>query len=161
MLNTLPNNAKVFIFQADRKLTSSDVEVINMVMNSFIPKWATHGEELTAEYTILNKLFLVVGNDEERVATSGCSKDSLTHAVQSIGKQLNIDFFNRLNIAYKTGSDNFELVNMLNFKKMMQKDEISQNTIVVNNLIESKHDLLNNWQVEVKNSWHKTLAPIL
>ncbi len=161
MLNTLPNNSKVFIFQADRILTDSDNEVIVTKMNSFLPTWATHGEELTAEFTIQDNLFLIVGNNEDKVATSGCSKDSLTHAIQFIGEKLNIDFFNRLNIAYKMKSGNFGLTNMLNFKMMMQKDEITQNTIVVNNLIETKNDLLNNWQVEVKNSWHKTLVPIL
>jgi len=161
MLNTLPNNAKVFIFQSDRKLTSSDKEIINTKMKSFLTTWATHGEELTAEYTIQDNPFLIVGNDEGRVATSGCSKDSLTHAVQFLGEKLNIDFFNRLSIAFKTSSGNFELTDMLNFKSMMQKDEITQNTIVVNNLIESKSDLFNNWQVEVKDSWHKTLSPIL
>jgi len=161
MLNTLPNTAKVFIFQADRLLTDSDLEVINTKMKSFLPTWATHGEELTAEYSVQDNLFLIIGNDEAKVATSGCSKDSLTHAIQFIGEKLNIDFFNRLNIAYKTSSGNFELTSMIEFKSLMQKDEVTQNTIVVNNLIETKADLVSNWQIEVKNSWHKTLAPIL
>lgn len=161
MLNTLPNNAKVFIFQADRKLTNSDFELIKSEMNSFLPQWATHGEELTAEYTIENDYFLIVGNDESKVATSGCSKDSLTHVVQSIGEKLNIDFFNRLNTVYESNSGDLKIANMLNFKKMMQKDEIKQNTLVFNNLITFKSDLLENWKVEVKKSWHKTLVPIL
>lgn len=158
MLNTLPNNAKVFIFQANRQLTSTDITVINDKMKSFLSSWAAHGKELTTEYTIQNNLFLIVGSDEDKVVTSGCSKDGLTHAIQFIGEKLNIDFFNRLSIAYKTKSGNFELVSMIDFKKMIEKDEITQNTIVVNNLIETKADLLNSWQVEVKNSWHKTLT---
>lgn len=161
MLNTLPNNAKVFIFQSDRLLNDSDILLIDTEMNNFLSTWATHGEELTSEFTVQNNLFLIIGNDEDRVATSGCSKDSLTRLVKLIGEKLDIDFFNRLNIAYKTKSGDFELTNMFNFKNMIQKDQITQNTIVVNNLIESKDDLLNSWQVEVKNSWHKTLAPIL
>ena len=158
MLNTLPNNAKVFIFQANRQLTSTDITVINDKMKSFLSSWAAHGKELTTEYTIQNNLFLIVGSDEDKVVTSGCSKDSLTHAIHFIGEKLNIDFFNRLNIAYKTKSGNFELASMIDFKKMIEKDEITQNTIVVNNLIETKADLLNCWQVEVENSWHKTLT---
>jgi len=161
MLSNLPNTAKVFVFQSDRQLTKSDISVINEKMKSFLPTWATHGEKLLSEFTIQDNLFLIVGNDEDRVATSGCSKDSLTHVIQFLGEKLNINFFNRLNIAYKTKAGNFELTSMLNFKSLMQSDEITQNTIVVNNLIDSKNDLLNNWQVEVKNSWHKTLVPIL
>lgn len=161
MLTTLPDNAKVFIFQADRKLIDSDIVLINKKMNSFLSTWATHGEELTSEFTIVDGLFLIVGNDEDRVPTSGCSKDSLTHCVQFLGEKLKIDFFNRLSIAYKEKSGEFKLTTMLEFKEMMQRDTITQNTIVVNNLIESKHDLLNKWKVEVKDSWHKTLSPIL
>jgi len=161
MLSTLPLSSKIFIFQADRFLSTSDLEVIASKMKTFLPTWATHGEDLTAEYTVQNNLFLIIGNDESKVATSGCSKDSLTHAVQNIGEQLNIDFFNRLNIAYQSSDGEFKLSNMMSFKAMMQKDEVTQNTIVVNNLIETKADLIDNWQIEVKNSWHKTLAPIL
>lgn len=161
MLNKLPLDAKVFIFQADRFLTESDIELINSKMNDFLPTWATHGEGLTADFCVEHNLFLIIGNDESRVATSGCSKDSLTHVVQDVGLALGIDFFNRLNVVYEAANNDLKLVNMAEFKALMSKDEVRQNTLVFNNLIESKADLESKWQVEVKDSWHKSLISIL
>ena len=161
MLNSLPSTAKVFIFQADRILTEADKEVIKTQMKTFIPQWATHGDELTAEFNILHDLFLVVGTDESKVQTSGCSKDSLTHVVQKIGERLNIDFFNRLNTVYQNRNGEFKFANMNELKKLMQKDQVAQHTKVFNNLIETKTDLENNWLVEIKKSWHKNLISIV
>jgi hypothetical protein len=161
MLDKLPLDSKIFIFQADRFLTSADIDLIKSKMNQFLPTWATHGTDLTADYCIEHNLFLIVGNDEAKAATSGCSKDSLTRVVKGVGEELGIDFFNRLNISYQTPEEKIKLVNMSEFKSLLKKDEVSQTSLVFNNLIESKSDLESKWIVPVKNSWHKNLISIL
>jgi len=161
MLNLLPTDSKIFIFQADQLLSDADVLYIEQQLTSFLPTWATHGEKLTADFEVVDKLFIIVGNNEQLVSTSGCSKDSLTHKIKDIGDSLKIDFFNRLMLAYLNSDSEIELANIMDFKTLMQQDIIRQNTIVFNNLIETKADLENNWKIELKNSWHKTLAPIV
>jgi len=161
MLNFLPPTAKVFIFQADKFLTDSDKAIIEKEMNQFLPQWATHGSKLIAAFEIVNDLFIVVGADESKVETSGCSKDSLNHIIQKIGNTINIDFFNRLNTAYQTVNNDIKLIDLAEFKAKMKTDEIKLHTKVFNNLIETKADLESNWLVEVKNSWHKNLIAIV
>lgn len=161
MLNKLPLDSKIFIFQADRFLTPADIELIDNKMNRFLPTWATHGEELTADFCVKHNLFLIVGNDEGKVATSGCSKDSLTRVIQGIGNAIGVDFFNRLNVSYQSDKEELKIVDMAEFKALMQKDEIRQTTLVFNNLIETKGELEEKWLVAVKNSWHKNMISIL
>jgi len=161
MLNSLLPTAKIFIFQADKFLTKSDKSTIEKEMNQFLPQWATHGSELTAAYQIVHDLFIIVGVDESKVETSGCSKDSLNHIIKKIGETIKVDFFNRLNTAYQLPNDDIKLVDLAGFKAKMKSDDIKMHTKVFNNLIETKLDLTTNWLVEVKNSWHKNLIAIV
>ena len=159
MLNLIPDSAKIFIFQANQFLTTKDKLKIEQEMTSFLPSWATHGEKLIADFEVIDNLFLIVGIDESIVATSGCSKDSLTHKVKEIGNILNVDFFDRMTLAYVNADNKIELTDFFTFKQLLQQGGIRLSTIVFNNLITTKADLKNNWKVMVKNSWHKTLMP--
>ena len=93
MLNLLPTDSKIFIFQADQLLSDADVLYIEQQLTSFLPTWATHGEKLTADFEVIDNLFIIIGNNENLVTTSGCSKDSLTHQIKAIGDHLKVDFF--------------------------------------------------------------------
>ena len=160
-LKEYPDNAKVFVFQANKFISPEGVEVIKEKMDQFIEDWTVHGKNLKATYQIVEPLFIVVAVDESLAELSGCSKDALTKEIKAIGDELGVDFFDRLMVAYHPSEEEIALVDLGAFKKLIQKDEITQNTIVYNNLIETKADLKHKWQIPVKDSWHKQVAPIL
>src|SRR5687768_5291934 len=100
MLNKLPPHSRVWVFQADRFFTADEENIIREAISEFIPKWASHGNEIYGDFAIIESLFLVVGADEQKSPASGCSIDSLNRYLQQIGDRLGINFFNRLLIAY-------------------------------------------------------------
>jgi hypothetical protein len=161
MLSKLTDNSKVWVFQSNRFFTESETKIINQDLSIFMDEWSVHGTKIKTDFEIINNLFIVLGADETQSTVSGCSKDSMVRVVKSLGAKLNIDFFDRLSIAFKDGNDKIELLTLDKFKKGLQSDSIRQNTLVFNNLIETKAELKSNWQVEVKNSWHKMLLPIM
>lgn len=161
MLNNLAPHSRVWIYQANRKLTDSEISQIKNEMTAFIREWASHGNELFGEFEIIEPFFLIVGADEKKCPTSGCSLDSLTRQVKAIGEKINVDFFNRLNIAVINKSGEMELIDMMEFKARAQRDEITSQTIVFNNLIETKAELEENWKTKAADSWHKNLFEII
>lgn len=40
------------------------------------------------------------------------------------------------------------------FKKMVKNRSVSQNTVVFNNLVNTKAEYLEDWEVPLKDSWH-------
>lgn len=156
-LTYLAAHSRVWIFQADRFLNEKEIQLVNTTMNDFIPNWASHGNELFGGFELKNALFLIVGVDEEQSPASGCSIDSLTRVVKELGARLNVDFFNRLNIAYLSASGKLELVSMSTFKQLIQAGEVNENTLVFNNLVQNRGELNERWQTQVKNSWHSNL----
>lgn len=157
MFENLADHSRIWIYQADRNLSKDDQDHIAARMNQFIPGWAAHGNELYGGFEIREDHFLVVGVDESKSPPSGCSIDKLVRQIQMIGDELEIDFFNRLNIAYVNQQGEINLVDMQTFKEKLKRDEISRSTLVFNNLLEVKSDLKDRWKTPVANSWHKNL----
>lgn len=160
MLNLAPHS-RLWIFQADRFLNAEESAKIKAELKDFMKGWASHGNELYGDFSIQNDLFVMVGADESKSPTSGCSIDALTRKIKELGVNLNLDFFNRLNIAYEEPSTEIKLVSMLEFKNLMSSDTITRQTTVYNNLVETVADLDENWRTTVGQSWHKNLLQVL
>lgn len=159
MLN-LAAHSRIWIFQANRFLSSEEVEAIQAELKPFIVEWAAHGEELYGDFSVENELFIIVGVDEQRVPPSGCSIDTLTHKIQELGDKFKIDFFDRLKIAYEDASTQIHIVTMAEFKRLMSSDDVTGQTTVYNNLIETVADLDEKWRTKVTNSWHTNLLQV-
>ncbi len=153
----LAPSSRIWIFQSDRFLSNKEHELIKKIMDEFIPQWASHGNDLYGGYEIKEKLFLAIGVDESRSPASGCSIDTLTRTIKEIGVQLNIDFFNRMAISYVNTNEEIEIISMNEFKRLIVENKVNENTIVYNNLVNTKQDFDTNWRTTAKNSWHTNL----
>ena len=161
MLNKLAPHSRVWVFQANRFLTVTEVQKINKELGEFIPKWASHGNEIYGDFCVDRSLFIIVGADEKKSPTSGCSIDALTRVIKKIGEEMNVNFFDRLMLSYVDAENKINLLSLPEFKALMKKDQIKTSTLVFNNLIETKEDLDTRWHTSLKNSWHKNLIDIL
>lgn len=159
--NQLVPHSRIWIFQSDRFLNTNEINFITNALNQFIPQWASHGNDLYGAFTQKENLFLIVGVDESKSPASGCSIDTLTRTIQEIGAQLKIDFFNRMAIAFVNQEEKIELVSMTQFKQLIAENRINHNTVVFNNLVNSKQEFDTNWRTAVRNSWHTNLFQLV
>ena len=156
-LTNIAEDSRIWIFQADRPLNDEEISYVQEKMTPFMQEWAAHGNALYGDFKVEQRLFLIVGADEKKSPTSGCSIDALTHKIKELGAALNVDFFNRLAIAYEPSANDIELVSMNDFKQKIASNEVNFETIVYNNLVNTNADLANNWRTKAKNSWHVNL----
>ena len=153
----LSDSSKLWVFQSDKIITPSNEKFLFDEICPFLNDWSSHGAEIKASFEIKYNLFLIVSVDEEINIASGCSIDKLTNFIIHLSEEIGVDFFNRLNIAYKSKSDKINLQSLSNFKILISDGNINEETIVFNNLINTKKDYIEQWEVQLKNSWHKTL----
>jgi hypothetical protein len=59
----------------------------------------------------------------------------------------------KMNVSYKQG-DYVAYKSLIDFKKMAKDKAVSKNTIVFNNLVNSKAEYLEFWEVPASESWH-------
>ncbi len=151
--NTLPETSKVWIYQANRSFSESELEEITSKLDTFIENWTAHGSDLQAGYEIKYKRFIILALNQNLSAASGCSIDASVHFIQQLEQTYNVDLMDKMNVSYKQG-DFVAYKSLVDFRKMAKQKAVSKNTIVFNNLVTNKAEYLENWEVPAKDSWH-------
>lgn len=151
--NTLPDTSRVWVYQADKEFSSSEVDQIKQQLNTFVNNWKRHGEGLKASFQVKYNQFIILAVDEDYNDVSGCSIDASVHIIKQLQQQFEVDLLNKMNVTFKDG-DNINTVSLKKFKEYVKQDKIKPSTVVFNNMITSKSDLSNAWEVEANKSWH-------
>jgi hypothetical protein len=150
----LPNNARVWIYQSDREFTAKEIEIVSVKAVDFINQWTRHGDDLKGSFTFKYNQFLIFAVDETFNTVSGCSIDSSVRFVQALEKELQLDLMNKMNVTFKD-NEHINLVKLADFQRFAKEQKITSETIVFNNMVATKEDFENNWEVPAKESWHK------
>ena len=146
-------NSRVWVYQADRKLTDDVVAQIQEHLNAFTTQWTAHNNQLKAKAEVRYNRFLILIVDETQAGASGCSIDKSVRFMQEIEREFNINLFDRFNLAYKQADEVLSLPRH-GFEDLLKQGAINTDTIVYNNLVQNLSELETKWEVPFKDSWH-------
>jgi hypothetical protein len=150
---SLANSSRVWIYQSNRELTKNEVSEITEKIEEFIEDWLGHGDQIKASFSIKYSHFIIIAADQNYNEVSGCSIDASVNFIKELEKEFKIDLTNKLNISFKH-SDSINIVSMSDFQKYAEAQKITSSTIVFNNMVTTKEDFINKWEVTAENSWH-------
>ena len=151
--NTLPDSARIWIYQSSRSFTPEELEAITTELDDFITHWTAHGQGLKSGYEVRYKRFIIIGLDQSNQAATGCSIDASVHFIQQLEKKYKVELLDKMNVSYKQG-EFVAYKTLLEFKAMGKQKAISKNTIVFNNLVATKGEYKEHWEVAASESWH-------
>lgn len=149
----LPGHSRLWIYQANRPFREEELPELNTHIQAFLEQWTAHGSELKAGYELPYNRFIVIGLDQSQASASGCSIDASVHFIQALEQKYGLDLLDKMNVTYKQG----EFVahkSLLDFKKMAKDRAVGPNTVVFNNLVATKDEYTENWEVPASESWH-------
>lgn len=149
----LPDTARIWIYQSNRSFTSDELESIENQLNEFIGRWTAHGQDLKSGYEIKYKRFIIIGLDQSNQSATGCSIDASVHFIQNLEKKYSVELLDKMNVSYKQG-EFVAYKTLLEFKAMGKQKAVSKNTIVFNNLVATKAEYKEHWEVPASESWH-------
>ena len=152
--DSLPMDARVWVYQSSREFSDIEVTTIASKTEEFMATWKRHGDDLKTSYVIKYNQFIVLGVDENLNSVSGCSIDSSVHFMQQLEKEFDIDLMNKMNTAFKVG-ENINIVSLSDFQNFAKEGKITSDTTVFNNMIQSKDDFDSKWEIPAIESWHK------
>lgn len=152
--NELPNSSKVWIYQSKDQLSEQLKADIIAIGTDFLNSWESHGSSIPSSIDIFHDQFVLISADDCGDGLCGRAKDAQVRLMQQLEIQLNVILTDRMLTAYKE-NNNIVSVNFNDFKKLANNNVINSETIVYNNLIETKEDFITNWETQAKNSWHK------
>jgi hypothetical protein len=152
-LIALPENSRVWIYQCDQFVTDEVATEIQEILYNFTMQWRSHGQVVESYAQLFHKKFLVFVADEH-MHVSGCSIDSSVHIIQQMELRYNVSFFDRLNFAY-LDNDIVKSIHSSEFKNAYQQGLISDDTLMFDNLVDSKETFIDRWLVPLNESWYK------
>lgn len=135
----LSDHSRTWLYLAERKLDSTELEYSGEQLQGFLKSWKAHGKTLNCNGTFLFSQYLVLSVDEEKESASGCSIDSSVHFVKTLGNELKVDFFNRMIVLSIINDNETKSSNYFEAKK--------SNVPYLNPLIHSLGELRNSWVV--------------
>jgi hypothetical protein len=106
-----------------------------------------------ADFDVIANRIYVIAVDETKAAASGCSIDKLVHLFKDIQSEFQIDFFDRMQVAYfDNGEVKFSKLN--NFWAMRKAGLINDETLVYDTTIQSLGEWRESQIKPFSKSWH-------
>jgi len=152
--DSMGGSSRVWIYQIDKKLSPPQKDILSDTLYAFTESWQVHGQPLKTSFAIFYDQFVVLAADENFNAASGCSIDGSVRVLKELGKELELDFFNRNLAAFKK-DDSILLIALTDLRKKNAEGVWNEQTLFFNNLAPSVESLRNNWIVPAGNTWLK------
>jgi hypothetical protein len=151
--DNLPDNSRVWIYQSNRIFSKAELDSISVDLSEFLSGWTAHNNSLEAGFEIPYNRFIVLGVNQQITEASGCSIDASVRFIQDLESRYEITLLDKMNVTFKQGD--FLAYKPLNeFVKLAKAKSVSKDTIVFNNLVDTKSDYRLFWEVPARDSWH-------
>lgn len=156
--SSLPPSARVWIFQSNRRLAPGEIALVEARLRQFTDSWTVHGSTLNTSFVIEFGQFIILAADETDTAASGCSIDSSVRALKEIERTLDIDLFDRNQVAFKI-EDNVQLIPVGKLKEKFSDGTLNGDSLTFNNLLNTKSALSEGWLAPASRTWLKRYLP--
>jgi hypothetical protein len=147
----MPDHARVWIYQANRTLTSTECQIISESLATATQNWEAHGAPLQASFEIRFNQVVVLAVNESINQASGCSIDSSTRWFKDLATNLDVDFFNR-DLAVVRGNS-IELIPFGLIKTSVQTEKILPNDMILTPLTDQVLKYRNGWISAAQTSY--------
>ena len=144
--------SRVWIYQSSRRFTEQQQAEIDEQLAQFYKQWTTHGAPVKGWAKLVFGQFIVVLADETGPNVSGCSTDGMVRVIKSIERQYDTNLFDRLTLTFLVKGDP-QMLPLGQVQYAIDKGYIDGDTLLFNNTVATKRELMNSWLVPVKESW--------
>ena len=149
--------SRVWVYTANRPLTDAEAQASQQALDNFVQQWTAHNQALKASAEVFQNQFVILMVDETGAGASGCSIDKSVHFLEALGQKLKVDLFERMRFAW-VQNEQLQFAGRAELAEQVQNSAITENTLMVNTLVQNKKELQENWLLPFAKSWHRRLA---
>jgi hypothetical protein len=150
--NELSDQARLWVYQANRKLSEQEMNFITREGIEFTKGWTAHNKDLKASVEVFYNQFVVLSVDESAAPATGCSIDKSVHFMQLLERELAVQLLDKSTVAYLK-NDQIHLVPLAKVKEMVNAGELAHDSIIFNNMVSDVMSFNQMWEVKAKDSW--------
>jgi hypothetical protein len=150
--NTLPDQAKVWLYQCSRPLQKAEITAIRNVAEEFLSDWESHGIPVEGAIDVVKDHFIRIAAFTDEPSMCGRAQDAQVNFVKEIELKLSLVLTDRLELAFDIGNV-INIIQMNAIETNISEGTITAETVFFDNLVSSKAEFLNSWSVPASASW--------
>lgn len=154
---SLPDDARVWVFAADRPVTGAAAERLLAQVDRFLDGWAAHGQPLTCGRDWVEDRFLAIGVDQRDAHASGCSIDGLFRILQGLEPQLGATLLGGGRVLYRDATGRVQSTSRDEFSSMAVGGQVSRDTRVFDTTVGTAEAWRARFETTAAESWHASL----
>ncbi len=149
----ITEEAKVWIYPSSRKFYPNEIEGIEDKIKTFVENWKANDENFKASYKFLYNRFIILFADDEKSPLTNADIDTSVSFILSLQQAYEIELLDKMNACFKQG-EYVQYKDLKEFKKLLKNKSVTAKTIIFDNLITTKLDFENNWEISIEESWY-------
>lgn len=154
----MPENARIWIYQSNRKFSEEEIELIEKRLQKFCESWNTHGTLMPTSFAVKDSQLVMLAVDESQLGASGCSIDSSVRILAEIEAQIGVNLIDQGKVSVKNPNQEITVLPALGLKSSLQENHISPDYLVINPRISTKKELESLW-IPISESWLNKYFP--
>lgn len=148
----LPPSARIWIYQANRSFTATELTALQPALRQFAEAWTSHGRTLAASAEILHQQFLILGLDEAVADASGCSIDASVRFVQALEQQVDVQLLEKSKLAFLLDG-RVQLLERLALKGAVAAGTLRPDTPYFDATRATAAQIRTNWPAPAASTW--------
>lgn len=157
--DSLPDDARAWVFGADRPLDAAGTARLLGVVDAWLAQWAAHGTPLTSARDWRDGRFLSIAVDQRAAGASGCSIDALFHQLQLLERELGIAIVGGGRIFYRDPSGRVQSTDRATFTDLAERGAVTAETPVFDPTVTTLGAWRAGFERRAVESWHAQLLP--
>lgn len=149
----ITEDAKVWVYPSSRKFYPNEIEGIENKIKTFIESWKSDDENFKASYKFLYNRFIVLFADDENSTLSNADIDASVSFILGLQQEYEVELLDKMNACFKQG-EFVQYKELKDFKKLLKNKAVTAKSIIFDNLITTKVDFDNNWEIPIEESWY-------
>ncbi|MBS9774158.1 MAG: ABC transporter ATPase [Tenacibaculum sp.] len=145
-------DARVFIYPCNRKFYPQEIDELTKKITDFITNWKSTDDNFKVSYQFLYNRFIIFLVDEN-VNLTNKDIDLQVSFILKLQQEYEVELLDKMNVCFKQG-EFVQYKDVKEFKKLLKSRSVNDKTIVFDNLIQTKYDLENFWEVPITESWY-------
>ena len=150
----MPDDARVWVFAAARALHDDEQRQLLDRVDGFLAGWAAHGAPVLGARDLRYDRFLLVAADERATGVSGCSIDTLSHAVAALERETRVPMRDATLVFWRNDDGEVQCAPRPVFRDHVREGGVDGDTPVFDNTVTTVGDLRAGWEKPLRDSWH-------
>lgn len=149
---TLPDQAKVWMYQTNHAFEPNDIAIIAERVRDFLNEWESHGIPVQGAIDVLQNQFIRVAAYTDEPSMCGRAQDAQVQLMKELEGLLNRELTNRMLLVFEI-ENSIEVVPFQEVEESIESGKITADTPFFDALVKTKSEFVEQWKVPAKKTW--------